>query len=46
MPEMQKQFAAEGADVVRMSPTEFAAHIASELAKWGRVVKEAAIKPE
>jgi len=46
MPEMQKQFAAEGADVVRMSPTEFAAYIASELAKWGRVVKEAGIKPE
>ncbi len=46
MPEMQKQFVAEGADVVRMSPTEFAAYIASELAKWGRVVKEAGIKPE
>ena len=46
MPEMQKQFEAEGADVVRMSPTEFAAYIASELAKWGRVVKEAGIKPE
>ena len=45
-PEMQKQFVAEGADVVRMSPTEFAAYIASELAKWGRVVKEAGIKPE
>ena len=45
-PEMQKQFTAEGADVVRMSPTEFAAYIASEIAKWGRVVKEAGIKPE
>jgi tripartite-type tricarboxylate transporter receptor subunit TctC len=29
-----------------MSPTEFAAYIASEIAKWGRVVKEAGIKPE
>jgi tripartite-type tricarboxylate transporter receptor subunit TctC len=46
MPDMQKQFAAEGADVVRMSPTEFGAFIASELAKWARVVKEAGIKPE
>jgi tripartite-type tricarboxylate transporter receptor subunit TctC len=45
-PEMQKQFTAEGADVVRMSPTEFAAYIASELAKWGRVVKEAGIKAQ
>jgi tripartite-type tricarboxylate transporter receptor subunit TctC len=45
-PELQKQFTAEGADVVRMSPPEFAAYIASEIAKWGRVVKEAGIKPE
>src|SRR5262245_44254975 len=45
-PELQKQFIAEGADVVRMSPTEFSAYIASEIAKWGRVVKEAGIKPE
>jgi tripartite-type tricarboxylate transporter receptor subunit TctC len=45
-PEMQKQFTAEGADVVRMSPTEFAAYLASELAKWGRVVKEAGIKAQ
>lgn len=45
-PDLQKQFANEGADVARMSPAEFGAFIASELAKWGRVVKEAAIKPE
>ena len=29
-----------------MSPAEFGAYIATELAKWGRVVKEAGIKPE
>lgn len=45
-PELQKQFAAEGADIVRMTPPEFGAFIASELAKWGRVVREAKIKPE
>jgi tripartite-type tricarboxylate transporter receptor subunit TctC len=45
-PEMQKQFTAEGADVVRMSPTEFAAYIASEIGKWGRVVKEGGIKAQ
>jgi tripartite-type tricarboxylate transporter receptor subunit TctC len=45
-PELQKQFANEGADVVRMSAAEFGAFIASELTKWGRVVREAGIKPQ
>ncbi len=44
--ELQKQFANEGAEVLRMSSAEFGAFIASELAKWGRVVKEAGIKPQ
>jgi tripartite-type tricarboxylate transporter receptor subunit TctC len=45
-PEMQKQFANDGADIVRKSPTEFGAFVATELGKWGRVVKEAGIKSE
>jgi tripartite-type tricarboxylate transporter receptor subunit TctC len=45
-PDMQKQFAAEGADVARTSPSEFGAFIGSEIAKWGRVVKDAGIKAE
>jgi tripartite-type tricarboxylate transporter receptor subunit TctC len=45
-PETLKQFANEGADVIRMSPAEFGAFIASETAKWGRVVKQAGIKAE
>ena len=45
-PEMQKQFANDGADIVRMSSDEFSGLIASDLTKWGRVVKEAGIKPE
>ncbi len=46
MPEVQKQFASEGADIMRMSSAEFAAFSASELEKWGRVVKQAGIKAE
>ena len=38
---MKKQFAHEGAEVVRMSSAEYGKFIASETAKWGRVVKEA-----
>jgi tripartite-type tricarboxylate transporter receptor subunit TctC len=45
-PELQKQFANEGAEVLKMSSVEFGAFIASELAKWGRVVKDAGIKPQ
>jgi tripartite-type tricarboxylate transporter receptor subunit TctC len=45
-PETQKLFSSEGAEVVQKSPTEFKAHIAAELAKWQRVVKDAKIKAE
>jgi tripartite-type tricarboxylate transporter receptor subunit TctC len=45
-PDLQKQFANEGADVVRMSSAAFGTFIASELEKWGKVVREAKIKPE
>jgi tripartite-type tricarboxylate transporter receptor subunit TctC len=44
LPEVQKQFLARGAEVDRMGPNEFRAFIEAEMAKWGRVVKEAGIK--
>jgi len=42
----RKRFELEGAEVLRMSPGEFSAHISAETAKWTRVVKEANIKVE
>jgi tripartite-type tricarboxylate transporter receptor subunit TctC len=45
-PEMKKQFDADGAVIVRMSPAEFTRFFEAELEKWGKVVKEANIKPE
>jgi tripartite-type tricarboxylate transporter receptor subunit TctC len=45
-PEVLKQLDNEGAAVMRMSSAEFGQFIASETAKWGRVVKEAGIKPQ
>jgi tripartite-type tricarboxylate transporter receptor subunit TctC len=42
-PKVQQQFAAAGAEIVRMTVAEFGAFQASELAKWGRVVKETGI---
>jgi tripartite-type tricarboxylate transporter receptor subunit TctC len=44
--EVQKQFANEGADVVKMSTAEFGAYMVSEMNKWERVVKEGGIKAE
>jgi tripartite-type tricarboxylate transporter receptor subunit TctC len=45
-PEIKKQFAAEGMDILRMSSAEFGTFFASEMGKWERVVKEGGIKPE
>ena len=45
-PETQKRFQLEGADVLRMTPEQFAKHIAAETDKWTRVVKQAGIKAE
>lgn len=45
-PETRKRFELEGAEVVRMTPSEFATFVAQETEKWTRVVKEAGIKPE
>jgi tripartite-type tricarboxylate transporter receptor subunit TctC len=45
-PELKKQFDNDGAEIVRKSSAEFGAFIASETAKWGKVVKEAKMKPQ
>ena len=45
-PDTQKKLETEGASVVQMSSAEFGTFIARELDKWGKVVREAKIKPE
>ena len=42
----RKRFELEGAEVLRMSASEFAQFMAAETTKWTRVVKEAGIKAE
>jgi tripartite-type tricarboxylate transporter receptor subunit TctC len=44
-PELQKSFSNEGAEAMRMSSAEFRAYIASELERWGKVVKDAGLRP-
>jgi hypothetical protein len=43
---LKKALANEGAEVVRMTSDGYAKFIASETAKWGRVLKEGDIKPK
>ena len=42
----KKMFLNEGAEVDHLGPAEFGQFISAEIAKWGRVVKEANIKVE
>ena len=44
LPEIRKQFDADGATVMQMSPAQFGSYMVADLEKWGRVVKEAGIK--
>jgi tripartite-type tricarboxylate transporter receptor subunit TctC len=45
-PELTAAFAREGAAAVTMSSDEFTHYIETEIAKWGRVVKEGNIKAQ
>jgi tripartite-type tricarboxylate transporter receptor subunit TctC len=45
-PEVARQFAAEGAETVRMSSAAFGAYMVAEMTKWQRVVREGGIKAE
>jgi len=45
-PAVLEAFAKEGADVLQMSQSEFAAFMASEMAKWEKVVKASGMKAE
>jgi tripartite-type tricarboxylate transporter receptor subunit TctC len=45
-PKMKAQFAALGAERMPMTPTDFGKFIADETEKWGKVIREANIKPD
>ncbi|HEX5128283.1 MAG TPA: tripartite tricarboxylate transporter substrate-binding protein, partial [Usitatibacter sp.] len=44
-PDVQEKLSASGAEPVGNTPEQFGAYVASEVAKWGRVVKQAKIPP-
>lgn len=45
-PELQKQFDADGATVLRMTPAAFGAYMVADMNKWERVVKDGGIKAQ
>jgi tripartite-type tricarboxylate transporter receptor subunit TctC len=45
-PEIKTKFADQGADVASDTPEQFAAYIKSEIAKWGKLIKELGVKSE
>lgn len=45
LPEIQERLSASGAEPVASTPEQFGTYVASEVAKWERVVKQAKIPP-
>ena len=45
-PEMKTRLTNEGADVIASTPEEFSAYIKAETDKWGKVIRDAALKPQ
>jgi tripartite-type tricarboxylate transporter receptor subunit TctC len=46
LPEIKAKFADQGADVALNTPEQFAAYIKTEIAKWGKLIKELGVKSE
>jgi len=43
---VRSRLAAEGVDVMKSSPAEFAMYVKNEIAKWGQVIRQAGIRAE
>jgi tripartite-type tricarboxylate transporter receptor subunit TctC len=46
MPEVQKAFQKHGFDTVGNTPAQFAGYIRDEIAKWGKIIREAGIRAD
>jgi tripartite-type tricarboxylate transporter receptor subunit TctC len=45
-PELRERMLSDGAEPIGSTPAAFQKHLASEMAKWRRVVKSAGVKAE
>jgi tripartite-type tricarboxylate transporter receptor subunit TctC len=46
LPETRDALLLQGAEAAPMTPEEFGAFLKKEIDKWGKVIKEASIRPE
>ena len=46
LPDVRDKFLAQGVETVGGSPERWGEHLKSEMAKWGKVVRDAGVKPE
>jgi tripartite-type tricarboxylate transporter receptor subunit TctC len=46
LPDQSARYRERGLDVIASTPDEFAAHLQSELQKWGRVIRERGMRAE
>jgi tripartite-type tricarboxylate transporter receptor subunit TctC len=46
LPEVQARFAAIGAEPIGSTPQQLAAHLAAEMAKWGKIIQERSIRAD
>jgi tripartite-type tricarboxylate transporter receptor subunit TctC len=44
--EMRTRLAAEGVDIMKASPAEFAEYVKNEIAKWAKVIRQAGIRAD
>jgi tripartite-type tricarboxylate transporter receptor subunit TctC len=45
-PEVRAQLASEGAEAIGNTPDQYAAHLANEVQKWGKVIRERGIRAD
>ena len=46
MPDLRGKLMSQGFELAGTTPEQFAAYIQSEIAKWGKVIREAGIRAE
>jgi tripartite-type tricarboxylate transporter receptor subunit TctC len=46
MPDVKEKLAADGSELIAAPPDRFAAHLRSEITKWGKVVRESGAKAD
>ena len=46
VPEMQERFLNAGIEVVTGTPAQFVAEVKSDMARWGKVIKDAGIRAD